>query len=139
MHEGTMMAAPNDNQAGDMFSRKWLLLVIVCGAIPFLLFAFLLNEPGRGRAAAIATAVIMYAVKGRWNLREYTWFWVVLTIIVALHVLLVLLVPWTSKSYPGLLLFPVAVADFAIVWGCFKLAEKVTKRGDAANAPNLRS
>ena len=125
MHGGAVMTELTDNRSPDVFSRKWLLVVILCGALPFLLFAFLLNDPGRGRAAAIATAVIMYAARGRWHLRRYTWFWVVLTVIIVLHVLLVLLVPWTSKSYPGLLLFPVAVLDFTIVWGCFKLAEKL--------------
>jgi hypothetical protein len=134
MHGGALMAKPNDNQAAAMFTRRWLLLVILCGAVPFLLFALLLNDPGRGRAAAIATMVIMYAVRGRWNLRRYTWFWGVLTSIVAAHVLLVLLVPWTSKSYPGLLLFPVAVLDFAVVWGCFKLAEKLMTRRDTASS-----
>lgn len=135
MHGGALMAELKDNQSPDVFSRKWLLVVILCGAIPFLLFAFLLNDPGRGRAAAIATMVIMYAVRGRWNLRRYSWFWVVLTAIVAAHVLLVLFVSWTSKSYPGLLLFPVAVLDFAIVWGCLKLAQKVMMRGEAASSP----
>jgi len=134
MYGGARMTELKDNQSPDVFSRKWLLVVILCGAIPFLLFAFLLNDPGRGRAGAIATMVIMYAVRGRWNLRRYTWFWVVLTAIIAVHVLLVLLVPWTSKSYPGLLLFPVAVLDFAIVWGCFKLTEKAMMPGDAASS-----
>lgn len=122
------MAEANSTEPPNVFSKKWLLVVIFCGAIPFLLFAFLLGDPGRGRAAAICTAVIMYAVRGNWDLRKYTWFRVTLTIIIALHVLLILLIPWSSKSYPGLTLFPVAVLDYVIVWGSIKLAEKMTKR-----------
>ncbi len=128
------MTELTDNQSPNVFTRKWLLLVILCMIPPFVLFAFLGHDPGRGRAASGSTIVIMYAVRGYWELRRRAWFWVVLTAIVAAHVLLVLLIPWTSKSYPGLLLFPVAVLDFAIVWGCFKLAQKVMMPGEAANS-----
>jgi len=47
---------------------------------------------------------------------------------IVLHLLLVLLVPWTSKSYPGLILFPIGVVDYFIVYGVIKLVEKVAKR-----------
>jgi hypothetical protein len=47
------------------------------------------------------------------------------TILIVLHVLLV---PWSSKSYPGFTLFPIAVMDYAIVYGTIKLVEKVAKR-----------
>jgi hypothetical protein len=123
-----LMTEANSSQSPDVFTRKWLLIVVLCGALPFILFAFLGHDPGRGRAAAICTAVIMYAVRACWNLRGYVWFRVTLAIIIAFQVLLVLLVPWTSKSYPGLILFPIAVLDYAIVWGSIKLAEKVMKR-----------
>jgi hypothetical protein len=78
MHGGKIMAEANSTEPPNVFSKKWLLVVIFCGAIPFLLFAFLLGDPGRGRAAAICTAVIMYAVRGNWDLRKYTWFRVIL-------------------------------------------------------------
>ena len=122
------MAEVNSSQSTDVFTRKWLLVVILCGAIPFVLFAFLANDPGRGRAAAISTAVILYAARACWNLRAYAWFWVALTLMIALHLLLVLLVPWTSKSYPGLILFPIGVVDYFLVYGALKLVEKVAKR-----------
>lgn len=128
-----LMTNLRDGHSHNLFSRKWLLVVICCGAIAFILFAFLLNDPGRGRAAAIATAVIMYAVRADWDLRGYTWFWIVVSVLIAIHVLLVLLIPWTSKSYPGLLLFPVAVADYAFVWGCLKVSHNLMMRGNAAN------
>jgi len=44
-----------------------------------------------------------------------------------LHVPLILLIPWTSKSLPGVTLLPIALLDYAIVYGCIKLAEKVMK------------
>ena len=122
------MADLNANQSPDLFTRKWLLVVILCMIPPFVLFAFLGHDPGRGRAASGSTIVIMYAARACWNLRRYTWFWVMLTIFIVVHILLVLLIPWTSKSYPGLILLPIAAMDFGIMYGCIKLAEKIEKK-----------
>ena len=126
MKEANMKEA-NSSQSSDVFTRKWTLVAILCMVPAFALFAYF-GDPGRGRAAAGSTIVIMYAARGCWDLRRHTWFWVTLSIFIALHVLLVLLVPWTSKSYPGPILFPIAVLDYAIVYGCIKLVEKVAKR-----------
>jgi hypothetical protein len=51
-----------------------------------------------------------------------------LAILTALHILLVLLVPWSNASYPGTTLLPIAVVDYAIVSGCLKLAEKLMEK-----------
>ncbi len=117
----------NGNESSDLFTRKWLLIVIVCVLPAFGLFAYF-GDPGRGRAAAGATAVIMYAAKANRDLTNYVWFWITLVVIILLHGALVFLIPWTSKSYPGLILLPVAVLDYAVVYGCVKLAEKILKR-----------
>ncbi|NYF79888.1 hypothetical protein HDF17_002208 [Granulicella arctica] len=123
----TNMTEANSSQSPDLFTRKWLLVVILCMVPAFALFAYF-GDSGRGRAAAGSTIVIMYAARGCWDLRRHTWFWVTLTILIALHVLLVLLVPWTSKSYPGLILFPIAAVDYAIVYGCIKLVDRMMNR-----------
>jgi hypothetical protein len=51
-----------------------------------------------------------------------------LVVMIGLHVPLVLLVSWTSRSYPGITLVPIAAVDYAIVYGCIKLAENAMKR-----------
>lgn len=117
----------NNNQAPDVFTRKWLLIVIVCSMPLFFLFAFR-GDPGRGRAAGISAAVCMTAIRACWNLRKHVWFWPIAAVLIALHVLLVFRIPWTDKSYPGYTLLPIAVVDYAMVYGCIKLGEKVTKR-----------
>jgi hypothetical protein len=121
------MAELTVNQSPDLFTRKWLLVVILCMIPPFVLFAFLGHDPGRGRAASGSVIVIMYAARACWNLRKHAWLWVTLAIVIAVHVLLVLLIPWTSKSYPGTLLLPVAAVDYGIVYGVIKLIEKMMK------------
>jgi hypothetical protein len=56
-----------------------------------------------------------------------------------IHVVLVVVVPWTNKSFPAPALWPVGIADFAAICGFIKLVEKAMSRGDAASTPSLRS
>jgi multisubunit Na+/H+ antiporter MnhB subunit len=124
-----------DGESLDVFSRKWLLVVILCCLPLFLLFA-VLGDPGGGRAAMIAAGVNMTAMRACWNLRKHRWFWMLAGLVIALHIFLVLSIPWSSKSYPGYALLPVAIVDYGVVYGGFKLAEKILKRTDQASAPN---
>jgi hypothetical protein len=118
----------NETQSPVVFTRKWLLLTILCLVPLFLLFAFL-GDPGRGRAAGICAGVIATAVRANWNLRKHPWFWVTVTILTVLHAALVLFVAWSSSTaYTGLALLPVAALDYAIVYGSIKLAEKMMVR-----------
>ena len=120
------MSEQKGNKAPKLLTRKWALIALLSGLPFFFLFACL-GDPGRGRAVLIAVGVVVIAARARWDLKERIWFWVTLTILAALHVPLVLLVPWTRKSYPGTTLLPIALLDYAIVWGCIKLVEKVAK------------
>jgi hypothetical protein len=121
------MIDQNESQSDELFSRKWLLLVCLCLVPLFLLFGFL-GYPGKGRAATLFAGVVATAIRASWNLRKHVWYRVTVTTLSALHLLLVLLVPWPSGSFPAVALLPVAVADFAIVYGSIKLAEKLTKK-----------
>jgi hypothetical protein len=116
----------NDVNQGtpDVFTRKWLLIVTLCVVPLFLLFASF-GDPGQGRAAVICAGVFMTAVRANWSCREYAWFWVTAAVLVAAHVLLISRVPWTGDSYPGYALLPLALVDYGIVHGSFKLAEKL--------------
>jgi len=118
-----------DNQPIDVFTRKWLLVVILCMVPPFPLFAHL-GDPGKGRAAAICTAVSMTAIRACWNLRKRVWFWTMAAILISVHVFLVLLIRWSDKSFPGYALLPVALLDYGIVYGSFKLAATAMERND---------
>ena len=113
-------------QSGELFSHKWQFVVILSLLALFLLFA-VVGDPGRGRAAAISLGSIVVAARLRWDLKKYVWFWITLVVVAGLHIPLILLIPWTSRSYPGVVLLPTMLVDCAIVYGCIKLAEKVMK------------
>jgi hypothetical protein len=101
-------------------------VAILLAAPVFLLFAYF-GEPGRGRAAAVGVLVLAMAAGASWDLRREVWYWVTIVLLVACHAPIILLVPWTDKSFPGLTLLPIAVLDFAIVFAVIKLVEKAVK------------
>lgn len=56
--------------------------------------------------------------------------------LVVIHVVLIILVPWSDKSFPAPDLWPVAIADFAAVCGFFKLVEKAMSASEGAASGN---
>jgi len=127
------MSEKNPKQVFESLNKKSVILIALCALPVFLIFAAL-GDPGRGRAAAIALFVILLCGRIFWSLRGRVLFWVVLTIVVLCHIPLILLIPWNNRDYPGVVLLPFALPDFAIVYGILKLVEKVTRGSRQADA-----
>ena len=51
----------------------------------------------------------------KWELRQHTWFWTVLTALVMLHAVLIWYIPWTSKWVPALAIAVISSADFCLM------------------------
>jgi hypothetical protein len=51
----------------------------------------------------------------KWRLRRHAWFWGTVTILAALHVALLLLVPWTSEWVPALLIAVIGSLDLCLM------------------------
>ena len=124
MNERPLRDKINGQQPPSRLTQKWVLLALLCLSLLFFVFACL-GDPGRGRAAYISAALITIVASARWDLRDRAWFWLMLAIVVLVHAALVLLIPWTDRSYPGYSLLPVGVLDLGFVYVCIKLAEKI--------------
>jgi hypothetical protein len=128
MHEPSLTAESNRQHFFDRLTRKSALVIALCSSPFFFIFAYF-GDLGKGRTAAICAFAIITAVWYYWDLRRHVWFWFTVAIVIALHVPLVLFVPWTDTKYPGVVLLPFALLDYGIVYGCIKLAEMMmTKR-----------
>jgi hypothetical protein len=126
------MRENDPEQVFDTLTQKSAILIALCASPLFFLLAYL-GDPGRGRAAAICASVILLCAKIFWSLRRRVLFWLTLSIVTLCHVPLILLIPWTNKNYPGVVLLPFALPDFAIVYGALKLVEKMTGVGKQAD------
>jgi hypothetical protein len=90
----------------------------------FFLVTFLYNADA-GLAACIVLSVILFAIKIHWTLRKRVWFWPIIAIILALHVPLAFMVRWPQGNAPTLFYtMPIGIADFLIISGALRLAEK---------------
>lgn len=60
-------------------------------------------------------------IKVNWELRERAWFWVTMTIITGLHVLLILYVPWRKGWVPAPATVGFCIVDLVIILGVLNL------------------
>ena len=124
---GSPVTEKGGGAPSNPYAAKWGLLAGLLASIAFFLFARF-GEPGRGMAAAVGLGILIFAARGRWDMRREAWYWITIAIIAGFQTPLVIFVPWTNKSYPGLALLPIAVLDFALIYGAFKLVDRAVKR-----------
>jgi hypothetical protein len=70
----------------------------------------------------------------KWKLRRHAWFWIAMTIVAVLHLLLIWYVPWTTKWVPALAIAAIDSADFCIVLWILAVVGKLVERPKASEA-----
>ncbi len=118
---------------------SWGYIFIPVGA--FLLSA-LLDHFGKlalARPTVFSVTMIVIAVAMRWKLKGLMWFWITMASLAALHVPLILFIPWTTKWIPVLVIIPFGIADlYAMLW-VVSVVEKVMRKATAARSKHSRS
>jgi hypothetical protein len=91
----------------------------------FFLFVFL-GKAEMGFTVIIVLGMTTLAVKLRWRLRKYVWFWATIVLILALHVPLFIIVRWPDTKVPTIAYsLPIGIADFLIIMGAIGFTEKL--------------
>jgi hypothetical protein len=105
--------------------------------LPMLLLFAYFGKEDMGLAIVIVLAMMTVAIKIRWNLRKHIWFWAIIVFVLALHVPLFFMVRWPQGNVPTLFFtLPFAIADFMIISGILRLAEKLLSKDSLSNAEN---
>jgi len=115
----------NDAKAAKKMRLPWW--GVLCGIIGSTLSAWLFDHFGRLDLALptlISIGTLGFAVALKWKLRRRVWFWITMTAIVALHVPLILFVPWTTKWVPAPVLVPFCVADLCAMLAILSVVGK---------------
>jgi|GEM_PF-664927 hypothetical protein len=110
----------------------------LCVFFGTILLALLLVSVGRfdlARPIMVSVAMIGLAITMRWKLRTHGWFWITIFILGALHLPLILFVPWTTKWIPAVLIAPIGIADlYVMLWAISVVAkfkgEPITTSGN---------
>jgi hypothetical protein len=90
------------------------LIVFVVSALLAFLFASY-DRLAWAMPLMITIGVLGLAILFKRKLWNRRWFWVSMTVIAALHVLMILFVPWTTNWVPALAISAVASADFCLI------------------------
>ena len=95
----------------------WGVLCVIVGAFPLF---FLFDHFGKlalARPILYSAAIIAITVAMRWKLRGHLWFWATMAVLAALHVPLILFIPWTTTWIPVLVVIPIGIADsYVMLW-----------------------
>jgi hypothetical protein len=113
----------------DRLTRPTSFVVLFCSLPVYFIFNAM-GESAKGLAASIMTGMIITAVILSWDMRKHIWYWITLIVLILLHVPLIQYVPWSDRSYPGMMLLPHGLLDLAVVYGCIKLVEMLMTRKD---------
>ena len=86
--------------------------------------------------AVIAIAMLAFTAAVKWNLRRKPWFWGTMTILAALHVLLVAFVPWGTRWVPAVAIATIGSADVIVMITILAVVGRiVSRRGDLGATP----
>ncbi|MHB1937685.1 MAG: hypothetical protein ACYCOR_13995 [Acidobacteriaceae bacterium] len=127
------MGELQENKSRSKLTRTAALLAMLLASPVFLFFIYL-HKVEEGIGAWICAGIVVVSIIVRWDLRSSVWFWVAISIGALLQVPFVLFVPWTNRYMSFVSFLPFGLLDYALVYGCIKLAEKVMGRGDAASS-----
>ena len=96
------------------------------GTLPVLLLFDHFGKLALARPTLFSVATIAITVAMRWKLRRRVWFWMTIVAFAALHVALILSVPWTDTWIPALAIAPVLIADsYAMLWAISLVARRM--------------
>jgi hypothetical protein len=117
--------APKEKRPAD-----WSGTIIGVLLLPLFFVFVYLGKAEIGFNLMLVLGLAMVAVKLRWKLRRYIWFWATIILIVVLHIPLLFLVHWPQGNTPTFAYsLPLGIVDFLLISGALGLAEKLFSKG----------
>ena len=118
----------NDIEAAQKLRLPWWGLLL-CGTL-FLPVIWLFDHFGRLNLALPTfncIAVLGFLIAVKWKLRRHVWFWIVMTIVVVLHAVLLWYVPWTTKWVPAVAIAAIDSADLVVLLWVLDAVARLTE------------
>jgi hypothetical protein len=115
-----------DEQKGrrSAYIGIWIVAIL----LPLYFAFFYAGRPDTGKYVCIGVGMHLIAIWINWDLRRQLWFWTTIATLLAIHIPLLLIVPWPSRWIPAMSVLPFGVADCALILGVIALMERLMKR-----------
>ena len=95
----------------------WGILCVILGALALLILFDHFGKFNLARPTLTSAVIVVIAIALRWKLKGHVWFWITMIVLAALHVPLLLLVPWTTRWVPAFVIIPIGMADlYLMLW-----------------------
>ena len=116
-------------------AKKWrlhwrALLCVFIVSMPIIGLFYYFGRPDLARPTLVSVTALGFVIAVKWGLRERVWFWIMTAFFVALHVLLVLSITWTTEWVPAVVSIGAATIDIyallAVACVVEQFAEKPT-------------
>jgi hypothetical protein len=99
----------------------------------FFVFVFL-GKAELGFNVMLVLGLVMIAIRLRWKLRRYAWFWGTIAFVLLLHIPFLFLVHWPQSNVPTIAYsLPLGIADFLLISGAISLAQKVFMKNSSSD------
>jgi hypothetical protein len=106
----------------------WGILCVIVVALPIYSLFDYLGRPNMALPALNCVGVLGFVIAIKWKLRGHIWFWITMSVIVALHVPLILFVPWTTRWIPALAIAAIDSVDLILLLVVLAAVEKFVNR-----------
>ena len=111
----------------------------MCVAIASIPVSWLFDHFGRlnlGLPVLNSIFVLGVVLAVKWKLRQRGWFWITMTAIVALHLLLIVYIPWTTEWMPAAAIAGILSIDLLVVFVILAVVEKLSEGSRTAENRN---
>jgi hypothetical protein len=106
----------------------WGVLCVIIGALPIY---WLFDHFGRLNIALPTlncVGMLGFVIAVKWKLRRHVWFWATMAFLAALHLPLILFVPWTTKWVPAIAIAAIDSADLIVMLAILSVVGKFAER-----------
>jgi hypothetical protein len=122
----------DDEAPKEKSSTDWTGPIIVAMLAPLFFLFVNLGKAEMGFTACLVLGMFMVAVRLRWKLRRYAWFWATVVFVLLLHIPVLFLVHWPQTHVPTIAYsLPLGIADFLLISGAISLAQRVFGNGSS--------
>jgi hypothetical protein len=119
-----------DDIKGDIRAAKkvrlpwWGVLSLIVGSLPIYWLFDHFGTLNLALPTLNSVGMLGFAIAVKWKLRRHPWFWGTVAILAALHVPLILFVPWTTKWVPALAIAAIDSADLILMLAILTIIER---------------
>ena len=100
---------------------------MIVGSLPIIWLFDHLARFDLALPTLLSVGMLGFTIALKWKMRGRVWFWMTMTVIAALHLPLIVFVPWPTKWIPAPLLVPFCIADLCAMLAIVSVMGKLVE------------